>query len=379
MDVWFFSKCLALAYIFLFAIYLFLKDNKLNKGNYFLAFFLLVESISILNTFLWRFYPYTHIHVPYLFYIDNSIFYFRGSLLYLYIQSYTNVNFKVKFSHLLHLLPFIFLLVLYYFYFHRFTNAEKLKILERGLFKPYILFLLDIVLHFYIVLYLLLSVKEILKYKNRLKNAFSNFHKIWLNWTYFLVGGFLLIMLLDITYLAVFFYLKIYPFFIVNIINTLVFFLALLIMLKGLQKPEVFTSITENGTTKYASSKLRESERQIIKNKLDRLLHNDKIYQEPTICIKELAEKIDVLPKYLSQVINEDYKHNFFDFINSYRIEEAKKLLTKYSNDEKNILEILYETGFNSKTSFNMAFKKYTGQTPTSYRRQYSELRNLHK
>lgn len=377
MDVWFFSKCLALAYLFLFAIYLFFKNNKLNKGNYFLALFLLVESISILNTFLWIFFPYTHIHMPNLFYIDNSIFYLRGALLYLYIQSYTNEDFKVKISHLLHLLPFILLSVLYYFYFHRFTYTEKLKILEKGVFTPFIFFLIDILLHFYIIFYLILSVVAILKYKLRLKNVFADYHKIWLNWTYFLVGGFLLIMLLDITYMVVYFYLNIFPFFIVNIMNILVFLLTVLIMFNGLQKPEIFATITDNSTTKYASSKLKESERIKIKKKLDYLLQSDKIFKESSISIKDLADKIGVLPKHLSQVINEDYKHNFFDLINGFRVEEAKVMLTKYSNDEKNVLEILYETGFNSKTSFNLAFKKHTGQTPTAYRRLFYGLGNM--
>jgi len=178
---------------------------------------------------------------------------------------------------------------------------------------------------------------------------------------------------LDIIYMSIFFYYKIYPHVIVNSLNILVFLLTVLIMFKGLNKPELFASLTENKSVKYSGSKLKESDRIIIKNKLDHILTNEKFYNNPNICINDLADKIGFLPKHVSQVINEDYKQNFFDLINSFRIEEAKALLTKHSSDSKNILEILYYTGFNSKTSFNLAFKKYTGHTPTSYRRLFSK------
>ena len=374
MNIWDFSKCFDLAYLLLFAIYLLFKDNRFNNANYFLVVFLLVESCSIMNTFLWRFFPYAHIHVPYLFYMDNSFYYLRGASLYLYIRSYTNENFKVKFSHLVHLLPFIFLSIFYFFHFHRFNNSAKIRILEKGLFHPYTSFILDIALHLFIVFYLILAAREIYRYKNKLKNALADIFKIWRNWTVFLIGGFFIIMFLDIFYMGLFFYYKIFPYFIVNSLNILVFLLTVLIMFKGLKKPEIFTSIPEIEPSKYLGSKLKESDRIIIRNKLDHLLNNEKIYNNPAICITDLADKLGVLPKHLSQVINEDYKQNFFDLINSFRIEEAKKLLTNYSSARKNILEILYETGFNSKTSFNMAFKKYTGQTPTSYRRLFSKL-----
>jgi AraC-like DNA-binding protein len=375
MDIWVFSKFVALAYLLLFAFYLLLK-GKANKSNYYLALFLVVEATSIVSTILWQFYDYTHIHFPYLFYIDNLIFYLRGVSLYFYIRSYTSDNFKVKYRDILHLTPFIVLSFVYYFSFHRFSSAEKIKIIETGLFHPYTSFLLDLSLHLLIVIYLVYAAKEINNYQKKLEDSFADFLKIWRNWTYFLIGGFFLIMFLDIIFMIIQFYYNIFPHTIVYIINILVFSLTVLIMLKGLSKPEIFASLTDKGPVKYIGSNLKEADRIIIRNKLDHLLNKEKIFQKPSISINDIANEIGVLPKYVSQVINEDYKQNFFDLINSFRIEEAKIMLTEYSSEMKNVLEILYETGFNSKTSFNLAFKKYTGLTPTSYRRQYSQAEN---
>lgn len=372
MNIWDFSKLFALAYLLLIAIYLLFKDNRYNKSNYFLVVFFLVEAASIMNTLLWKYFDYTHIHLPYLFYIDHSIFYLRGASLYLYIQSYTNENYKLRFTHLLNLLPCLVLIVFYYFNFHQFSNVEKSQLLVARRLPTLKSFLIDIVLHLLIVVYLIASLKEIHYYEARLKNVFADIHKIWRNWTYILIGGFLVIMILDIIYLTVYFYTKSRPIPVVNTINVMVFLLTVLIMIKGLNRPEIFSSLPENSSAKYTGSNLKEADRLKIKEKLEQLLHKEKMYHEPTICIKDLAEAIGVLPKHLSQVINEDYKKNFFDLINTLRIEEAKLLLTTYPSDEKNINEIFYETGFNSKTSFNLAFKKYTGHTPTSYRRLFA-------
>ena len=73
----------------------------------------------------------------------------------------------------------------------------------------------------------------------------------------------------------------------------------------------------------------------------------------------------------LSQIINEYFEQNFQDYINKQRIEESKKyLLDKVKR--KTVLEILYEVGFNTKSSFNIAFKKTTGLTPTEFKKKYS-------
>lgn len=105
-----------------------------------------------------------------------------------------------------------------------------------------------------------------------------------------------------------------------------------------------------------------------VAQKINNLMEQEKIYQEPELTLQQLAEKLD-LPSYqASQAINDGLKKNFYDLVNGYRVEEAKRLLLDDKNRNYTILSVGFEAGFNSKTTFNTVFKKFTGQTPTEFR-----------
>ena len=94
-------------------------------------------------------------------------------------------------------------------------------------------------------------------------------------------------------------------------------------------------------------------------------------YLDPSLSIYELAKQINIPVKDLSLLINHDLNQHFFDFVNGYRIKKAMQILRDPGRKEFTVLEILYEVGFNSKSSFNTAFKRYTHLTPTEYRKKY--------
>lgn len=96
-------------------------------------------------------------------------------------------------------------------------------------------------------------------------------------------------------------------------------------------------------------------------------MKTEKPYLDDKLTLQKLAEKIDLPEKQLSQLINQHTGKHFFDFINEFRINEAKTLLKEQS--QLTVLEVLYEVGFNSKSSFYTAFKKETNLTPTDYRK----------
>ncbi|MBN1647076.1 MAG: AraC family transcriptional regulator, partial [Spirochaetales bacterium] len=100
--------------------------------------------------------------------------------------------------------------------------------------------------------------------------------------------------------------------------------------------------------------------------KLDRLMQEEKMFRDPDISLSLLAEKMEVTRNYTSYLVNDIYHMTFFDFINSYRINEVKGYMEK--DNITNLLNIAFQAGFNSKTTFNVAFKKNTGMTPTQYR-----------
>ena len=103
-------------------------------------------------------------------------------------------------------------------------------------------------------------------------------------------------------------------------------------------------------------------------NKIVALLEKEKIYQEPELTIKNMADKIEIPYYQVSQAINDVLNKNFYDLVNGYRVEEAKRLLLHPDNRNYTILSVGFEAGFNSKTTFNTVFKKFTGLTPTEYR-----------
>ncbi|WP_198163615.1 helix-turn-helix domain-containing protein [Pedobacter cryoconitis] len=96
-------------------------------------------------------------------------------------------------------------------------------------------------------------------------------------------------------------------------------------------------------------------------------------YLEPALTIQDLASQVNMPVKDLSILINNHLDQHFFDFVNAYRIEKAMKILKDPAKAKLTILKILYEIGFNSKSSFNTSFKKHTYLTPTEYRKKYAQ------
>jgi len=131
----------------------------------------------------------------------------------------------------------------------------------------------------------------------------------------------------------------------------------------------------EEHQEKYRHSKLTDGEREIILNRLDKLVKAEEVFLDPDLRIKDLADKIKVSSHYLSQVINEEYQQSFPEYINTFRIGKAISLLEE-SDKQPVINEIAFLSGFNNKVSFNTKFKKQTGYTPTEY---YSRRKSLRK
>ena len=125
---------------------------------------------------------------------------------------------------------------------------------------------------------------------------------------------------------------------------------------------------------KYAKSGLSAEQLQIYKCQLTNLMQSEQVYLNPELTLPRLAALIECPINHLSQVINSGFNMSFFDYLNQYRIEEAKKLLCLEEGQLQAILSIAFEVGFNSNSAFYAAFKKSSGQTPAQYRQ--SESRN---
>lgn len=122
---------------------------------------------------------------------------------------------------------------------------------------------------------------------------------------------------------------------------------------------------------RYKNSILSKDASRELSVKLNDIMSEQKLYLDGEISLKSVAERLKVHPKVLSQAINENLEGNFFDYINSLRIEDAKKMLIDPFYKEYKIYEIMYEVGFNSRSSFNTAFKKNTSMTARQFKEKH--------
>jgi AraC-like DNA-binding protein len=120
---------------------------------------------------------------------------------------------------------------------------------------------------------------------------------------------------------------------------------------------------------KYAKSGLSHGQLLAYKDRLEQFMQAEHAYLQPDLTLPRLAEAIDCSVNHLSQVINAGFNMSFFDYLNRYRIEHARKLLTTLDGKDRAILSVAFTVGFNSNSAFYAAFKKCVGQTPAQYRR----------
>jgi AraC-like DNA-binding protein len=121
---------------------------------------------------------------------------------------------------------------------------------------------------------------------------------------------------------------------------------------------------------KQVKSRLDDGLSAQLKLRLEHLMRHDKLYLDSDLNLPNLAQSMEISVHDLSYLLNESIGMNFFQFINAHRIEEAKKLMLSDKHKHLNILGIAYSAGFSSKTTFNTAFKKQTGLSPSEFMKQ---------
>jgi AraC-like DNA-binding protein len=136
----------------------------------------------------------------------------------------------------------------------------------------------------------------------------------------------------------------------------------------GLTRPEALAGYPEETPKKYERSTLTPSRAEEYLKRLLKVMETEKPWTDGDLTLQKLAERIAMPAPHLSQLINERIGQNFSDFINGYRVEEAKLKLRDPAYKHYSILAIAEEVGFNSKSSFNAAFKKHAQMAPSVFR-----------
>jgi AraC-like DNA-binding protein len=132
-------------------------------------------------------------------------------------------------------------------------------------------------------------------------------------------------------------------------------------------------AVTEISNAKPKLKRLNAEQVADLSARLSSLMEKDKLFLTNDLSLPTVAEKLGISIHETSFLINETAKDNFYNFINKYRVEEAKKLLTSAKMEELNIVGIAFASGFNSKTTFNTTFKKMVGISPSQYSKQHKK------
>lgn len=287
----------------------------------------------------------------------NSFLFFYAPILYLFAVSIIKGSISIK-KHIIHFIPFtIFLvlnIVLVLLFLLKGNSEVTANILWiRNSFDK--LYFVQVIAYTFISFWVVYRHKSdnlrFVKISKWLKQTLVFFIMIWLM---FLTGS-LTESLPKISYTFTF----------IGVL--LLLGLSNITLFQLLNHPEFFYN---NLTVKLRKETVNPKINKETYNKLCDLLVKEKLYKKTDLKISDLSDALGESARNVSILINTFYKGNFYDFINFYRIEEAKSLL-KNGDEEMTILTILYESGFNSKSVFNSVFKKTVGQTPSNYRKNY--------
>lgn len=310
--------------------------------------------------------------------LRNTLAFLQIPVFYLYIVSVCYSDFKLKPKYLLHLLPFLLanLILLPRFYFV--NVASKINLLQNRqnvieLQFSHILFHTQIVVYLMAVFMLLRKTKKI--YLENYAGANIKSYQWLFQFTTALTILYLIALVKNIFKFSEYEHIS-------EWVNSglLIFqlFITCWYLLKALNNPSLFRNIDSKLKLvadiileNKDSEPLADNEKNQDENlsKLEAFMRTEKPFLNPSLTIQDISKSIQIPTRELSILINHQLDQHFYDFVNSYRIEHAVEILKDATKSKVTILEILYEVGFNSKSSFNTAFKKYTGYTPTDYRK----------
>jgi len=359
--------------------FLFTQEKGKRISNLLLGCFFLAIALNLLDVFLLMAGAYTA--YPFLAGWGSCIPLLFGPLLYLYTKSVLKKDFIFLAAARFHFLPFaaLFLATELYMIFQSRIAQERLvsDILQHHL--PRSVTIVSTLIFIQFLLYVMASLQSVATYKKTATQHLSAERQMDVSWLSSAIIFFLLVIVITIingllaqTALATY-YLVVFN---IIILGLLIFVVN--ILLKALRRPYFFSFSQDDFLVAKPAAALQMTpgpdrvEKEKIAQDVLKYMQTNRPYLEPELTLEQLAARLSLKPRMLSQSINEILGQNFYDFVNRYRIEEASRLLTNPKDEKITVLEVLYEVGFNSKSSFNTLFKKYTGMTPTAFRKKQS-------
>ena len=356
----------------LFALLLWLTNRKEIKSTFFLAAFLFAHALIPINELMmWgaEFKDHARQNWSNFYFVPGIAYYLDGPLLFLCIKSLVFRDFILKRVDLLHLLPFAIycLFIILTFYGNplsvRIDMLNNLSFVYSNSFVTVEFFSKLIRVIYAIACFVLIN-----RYGIRLQDKHSNMEKAHISWLRALVMGFMVVMSFELIlsaskifthYHLIYFYMGLTRYY-------TTFLLVNLLVFTSIRFFGMFEQVNEEELPKKPIDDFSINPEEA--ESIDKRIKQGQLYMDPDITLDSLADTLEIMPRDLSMIINRHFGANFYTFINSYRIEEAKKMLKDQAMKNITITEIYLAVGFNSKSVFYTFFKKLEGVTPTKYR-----------
>ena len=360
---------------FFFSLLLFQKKSRMIHDN------ILIVWLMYLGLFIGGYSLYSHELFTQFNLLSASfvsLFMLQGVFLYLYSSRLVSKQKRFNKKSLLHLLPFVvfnvYLLVASFF--PDIAHEIRLENVHTNVHHPLLFqFFLIITLlsgPFYFVLRLNLLKKHDIQIFNNFSSSDNNINLKWLR-KLVIVFGVVWTALIIITVIHHVFNLFSMVFCTDSLFLSLSVF-VILIGYFGLKQNVIFENELEQQPAideekmKYSGSTLKDDEATKYTEQLAEYMLKERPYLNPELTLTQLASDLDITTHHLSQIINEQFKLNFFEYINQFRVEEVKARIKNPKFENYSLLGIALDSGFNSKSAFNRMFKKFTNQTPSQFK-----------
>lgn len=288
-----------------------------------------------------------------------------GPLVYLYVKSITNFDFRLKRIHLLHFIPVFFQACLYWFLLfqeYSFKNWYWVEIHQKYTYR------IEFDGTFIsLAIYSILSLLIIISYQKWITEQFSETSKINLNWLKIILA--LLLILCIQWFIEVVlrdfydnYYQYSYSSFILGILTLFLAYRSV-----RLDNLDHITFIKEKSKSK--APEIHQETLAVIKSRMTE--HKD--FLNPKLSLKTFAAACKLPARTISEHINHGAGKTFLDFVNECRVEEVKRLMKEEASKSFTLQSLAFDSGFNSKASFNRVFKKFTGLTPSEYQSKMAQ------
>ncbi len=368
----------AMAFFFDFLL---LQKRKKSIADIILAIWMFIVGFHLLS--IYGYFQEWHLEWSFLVTVFAPFPLLHGPFLYLYIQSLIREENKIRWWDAFHFLPYILGL----WVFWDFINlsgpelTQSLDAVEKA--EPLSFQLIGLATQFSGLLYAIISHFLLNRHQKHIKDKFSFQQEVSLNWIRYNIWAIGLIYVVVILSVSLEVYAGVLPnefsnYLIYLTVTLFVFFFGYF----GIRQENIFLdSPNKEQETRYSQTSDRYQRSGLKSDQLDshykkllEYMDQEKPFLESKLTLNQLAKGLDISPNHLSQIINEKTRQNFYQFVNAYRIRMFKEKLQEPQSQHFTLLSIALDCGFNSKSSFNHTFKKFTGMTPSQYLKKETKL-----